>query len=921
MEHNITLVGETRRLPVVRWMPVFFAAVLALALVLVLAGCVIELPVDAAGNPIAGRSTSVQSGATNTPSPAPSPSLSPLLLGPSLVITPQLGTVGTVITMAGAGFQPDEAITLNIFDPRMPQVPVAAYSLTTADRTGSFTVTVAFQAGAPWTDLQAVLLSASASLTPTETSAQVPFVFIGGPGTPSPTPTGTPVGTPTAIPTAELACNTATVTTAGLNMRSGPGLGYPVIAGLAWGDIVTVLGQSSEGFWLVVVRNDGVQGWVNRALTDFGTLCSVQILPAPPLPPPPAPTATAQPQPIPIPPYQSWLGQYYANRSLYGPPALVRTDSDIHFDWGYDSPAPELPPQYFSVGWTGVWSFASGTYRFHAVVDDGVRVYVDGFLVIDDWNNGSQREDIGDIWLSGGEHTVVVYYYQAMGVALIHVWWEQLQPPAPTPVGFPDWKGEYYANQTLSYSPAFERNDPAVNFYWGTGGPGNGVPSEHFSVRWSRWSNFDANYYQFNARSDDGIRVWMDGNLVIDQWHDSSGTTVYTTQLWLSGEHWLVVEYYQNYAVALVDFWWFAIPPPATQTPTSTPTATWTATPTSTATRTATSTATLTRTSTATPTGTSTATPTRTSTATPTGTLTATPTGTLTATPTGTLTATPTRTSTATPTGTLTATPTGTLTATPTGTLTATPTGTLTATPTGTSTATPTQTIAVQERLLPTPGRQKTVEPVGQPTATATPIVLRMASETPLSTAATSTVTPGVMRDAPKTSMPPVLRRTVTPIILRMATNTPVPTALVPTALVPTALVPTATPVVMRNAPKTSMPPVLRRTATPIILRMATNTPVPTVAGPVAPIPKLPKTKPRATLPVIVASTDGTPTPTPTCTLAPTGTLTPVPSEGLRGAIPSEPPSVHWRLSGRAWPGLLAVLHDVEQTLMRLIGL
>ena len=95
----------------------------------------------------------------------------------------------------------------------------------------------------------------------------------------------------------------------------------------------------------------------------------------------------------------------------------MRIDPAIDFNWGYGSPAPGLPSQYFSVGWSGVWSFASSTYRFHAVVDDGVQVFVDGVLVIDDWNNGSQREVIGDIWLSGGQHTVVVYYYQAAGTA------------------------------------------------------------------------------------------------------------------------------------------------------------------------------------------------------------------------------------------------------------------------------------------------------------------------------------------------------------------------------------------------------------------------------------------------------------------------------------------------------------------------
>ena len=185
------------------------------------------------------------------------------------------------------------------------------------------------------------------------------------------------------------------------------------------------------------------------------------------------------------------------------------------------------------------------------------------------------------------QHTIVVYYYQATGTAYIRVWWEQWQPPPPTPITFPDWKGEYYANQQLSGDPAFVRNDPTINFNWGTGGPGGGVPGEHFSARWSRSVDFAANFYQFNARSDDGIRAWVDGNLIIDQWHDSPGNIVYTSQLWLSGSHRLVVEYYQNLGQALVDYWWFVVPPPPTNTFTPPPTATHTATPTATLTPTA----------------------------------------------------------------------------------------------------------------------------------------------------------------------------------------------------------------------------------------------------------------------------------------------------------------------------------------------
>ena len=855
------------------WMPVLLGGMLALTLALSLSGCIsVEQSVDAAGNVVTGPWVPPQIGATDTPQPPA------LLLGPSMEITPQLGTIITIITATGAGWLPDTVIMLNVFDPRTPDVPVATYPLTAADDTGSFTVTIAIPDDAPWIDLQAILLSASASLTPTETSPQVPFVFIGETVEPTATPTSTPTSTPIPIPPATPACTIAIVTTTGLNIRSGPSTDYPVIAGITWGDSVAVLGQSSGGAWIFVRTNDGTQGWITRSLTDFGFDCLVVIIPAPPPPPtipPPTPTARPQPTPIPILPFQSWLGEYYANPSLIAPPTLVRIDRAIDFNWGYGPPVPGLPSQFYSVGWSGVWPFAAGTYRFHAVVDDGVQVFVDGVRVIDDWNNGSQREVIGDIWLWGGQHTVVVYYFQAAGTASIHVWWEQWQPPAPTPITFPDWKGEYYANQQLSGDPALVRNDPTINFNWGTGGPGGGVPDEHFSVRWSRSVNFAANYYQFNARSDDGIRAWVDGNLIIDQWHDSPGNIVYTSQLWLSGAHWLVVEYYQNYGQALVDYWWFAVPPPPTSTFTPLPTATWTptTTPTATATRTWTPTATRTLTSTST------------RTSTPTGTLTSTPTGTLTATPTGTRTATPTRTPTSSPTGTLSPTLTGTQTSTPAGTLTASPTGTRT--PTGTSTATPT--LVARRAVLVTPGLRGPMAPIVQPTATAT---------------STRTSPPT------DTTVPTTIKPTATPIVLRASTST------APSA----ASKSTATQAVLRVSTNTAVPATSKATATPVIRFVATIAPTPTIARPVAlPTLRVPKSQPLPTLPAVMKPAVRTPTsvitlPPPTGTL--TATLTVLPNSTSLATLQNG----NQQPSNRTKQGIPAVLNRVEESLRRMLG-
>ncbi len=80
--------------------------------------------------------------------------------------------------------------------------------------------------------------------------------------------------------------------------------------------------------------------------------------------------------------------------------------------------------------------------------------------------------------------------------------------------------------------------------------------TDDFSARWSRQVDFDTGVYRFRARADDGIRFFLDGNLVLNEWHDSRGSQVYSTDLTLGGQHQLVVEYYEHSGDALIAFWW-----------------------------------------------------------------------------------------------------------------------------------------------------------------------------------------------------------------------------------------------------------------------------------------------------------------------------------------------------------------------------
>ena len=251
-----------------------------------------------------------------------------------------------------------------------------------------------------------------------------------------------------------------------------------------------------------------------------------------------------------------WKGEYWNNRTLSGNPILCRNDGSVDFDWGGGGPGSGVPDDNFSARWTRNWDFTQGRYRFHLRGDDGIRLWVDGNLIIDQWKDQSSTEYTADIDLSGGSHSLKVEYYENGGGATVALWWDSLSSNCPT---ISDWKGEYWNNRTLSGNPILCRNDGSVDFDWGDGGPGNGVPNDNFSARWTRNWDFTQGRYRFHLRGDDGIRLWVDGNLIIDQWKDQPSTE-YTADIDLSGgSHSLKVEYYENGGGASVALWWDSI--------------------------------------------------------------------------------------------------------------------------------------------------------------------------------------------------------------------------------------------------------------------------------------------------------------------------------------------------------------------------
>jgi len=431
---------------------------------------------------------------------------------PQITIDPPSGYINSLVRVSGPGWWPGEPVFVFLRSPEEGDGPGYAYAAAVADDNGSFHTAFTFPNEMRWMGQDQAYVVARGNRSGLEAVTLFSLV--------APTPTNT-VPSPTARPTLTPAPSSSTTET------SQP--------------------------------------------TD-------------------TPQASSTPTPNVI--ISDWLGEYFANPDVAGAPALFRNDVKIDFNWGGESPDPSIPPDRFSARWTRRLDFAAGYYRFTILVDDGVRFWIDGVPVLDEWHDSTLSEYAVERYLSQGQHPLRLEYFEGYGGALVRLSWKQIPPPTntpspsptptstatptpsytPTPTTTPtrtltptptatstpthtptppssepplpaQWSASYYANPDLEGPAALTRVDANLSFNWGEGSPGAEIPIDGFSARWTGSVLLSAGTYAYTLAVDDGARVWVDGQLLVDEWHESGGA-IYPFEITLQGgEHTFVVEY------------------------------------------------------------------------------------------------------------------------------------------------------------------------------------------------------------------------------------------------------------------------------------------------------------------------------------------------------------------------------------------
>ncbi len=118
-------------------------------------------------------------------------------------------------------------------------------------------------------------------------------------------------------------------------------------------------------------------------------------------------------------------GEYFGNVNLSGTPVLTRYEA-VNFTWNSSAPDASLPADNFSVRWTGyVTPTSSGSWRFQTYSDDGVRIWVNGVQLINNWtDHGPTTNTSNTINLTGGvRYAIKVEFYERGGGATMQLRW------------------------------------------------------------------------------------------------------------------------------------------------------------------------------------------------------------------------------------------------------------------------------------------------------------------------------------------------------------------------------------------------------------------------------------------------------------------------------------------------------------------
>ncbi len=221
--------------------------------------------------------------------------------------------------------------------------------------------------------------------------------------------------------------------------------------------------------------------------------------------------------------------QYYSNDNFANSPSYRRIEPNINQDWDLGSPVTGvIPSEDFSVRWNGYFiAPVAGSYTFGSDGDDYMSMTVNGTAAFSNNCCGLQWAS-SSVWLEAGQAAEIYVWHADYGGAasanlmvkgavaqqVVPSDWLRTQPvPTEQSGGL---TGHYYyddgSHNTANLSKFLQRDDPSVNFDWGTSAPIPGSPADNMLVHWEGYFTAPINgTYKFGIGADDWAKVTVNG--------------------------------------------------------------------------------------------------------------------------------------------------------------------------------------------------------------------------------------------------------------------------------------------------------------------------------------------------------------------------------------------------------------------------
>jgi len=230
----------------------------------------------------------------------------------------------------------------------------------------------------------------------------------------------------------------------------------------------------------------------------------------------------------------------YHDRPNFKGRVIYRIDQTVNHQWRSRQPVFDLPRDYFSVRWSGELDPpVTGEYTFTLHANDGGRLRV-GDVTLGRWEALSGFREVGKVTLQAGKRVPFQFdFFDNYGEASARVLWKgpgfQEMPIASTQL-YPNTEkapkglrvghgllGCYYQNRFF-YGDGVLSIDPKIDFAPVT--PPAEFPDKNYSVRWTgQLKAPHTEEYTFKISTDEGVRLWIDGRLLINELSNRTART------------------------------------------------------------------------------------------------------------------------------------------------------------------------------------------------------------------------------------------------------------------------------------------------------------------------------------------------------------------------------------------------------------